>query len=81
MAKEVITSLDCSETSSPDFIPVTLLKTRGPKHSNISINYLSMSLKKSNFPAIRKFHLSSWFKKCWGGCLWLKFTTFQVSSP
>ena len=55
MAKKVITSLDCSEASSPDFIPVTLLKTRGPKHSNISINYLSMSLKKSNFQLLENF--------------------------
>ena len=69
MVKKVITNPDCSEESSPDCIPVTLLKKWGPKNSNTSIDLLNMCLKKSDFVAIGKLHMSSVFKKCWGGCL------------
>ena len=50
MVKKVITNLDLSKASSPDCIPVVVLKNCEPELSYIIAELLNMCLKESCFP-------------------------------
>ena len=50
MIKMVITYLDSSKASGPDYIPVVILKNCKPEHSYILAELLNMCLKESCFP-------------------------------
>ena len=50
LIKKVIANLDSSKASSPDCIPVVLLKNCEPKLSYILAEHFSMCLKESCFP-------------------------------
>ena len=50
MVKKVITNLDSSKTSGPDFIPLVVLKNCEPELSYILAELVSMCLKESCFP-------------------------------
>ena len=50
MVKNVITNLDSSKASGPDFIPRVVLKNCEPQLSYIPAKFFSMCLKKSSFP-------------------------------
>ena len=50
MAKKVITSLNSSKASGPDFIPVVVLKNCEPELSYILAESFNMCLKESCFP-------------------------------
>ena len=50
MVEKVITSLDLSKASGPDFIPVVVLKNCEPKLSYILAELFNMCLKESCFP-------------------------------
>ena len=57
MVKEVITNLDSSKASSPDCIPVVILKNREPELSYILAKLFNMCLKESRFPDCWKVSL------------------------
>ena len=50
MVKKVITNLDSSKASGPDFIPVVVLKNYEPGLSYILAKLFNMCLKESCFP-------------------------------
>ena len=50
MVKKVITNLDSSKASSPDYIPVVILKNSEPKLSYTLAKLFNMCLKESCFP-------------------------------
>ena len=50
MVKKVITKLDSSKASGPDFIPVVVLKNCESKLSYILAELFNMCLKESRFP-------------------------------
>ena len=50
MIKKVITNLDSSKVSSPDCIPVVVLKNHEPELSYIVAELFNMCLKESYFP-------------------------------
>ena len=50
MIKMVITYLDSSKASGPDYIPMVILKDCKPEHSYILAELLNMCLKESCFP-------------------------------
>ena len=50
MVKKVITNLDSSKKSGPDWIPVVVLKTCEPELSYILTELSNMCLKESCFP-------------------------------
>ena len=50
MVKKVITTLDSSKASAPDFIPVVALRKCEPKLSYILVELYNMWLKESCFP-------------------------------
>ena len=50
MIKKVITKLDSSKASGPDFIPVVVLKNGGSELSYILVELFNMCLKESRFP-------------------------------
>ena len=50
MVKKVITNLDSSRVSSPDCIPMVVLKNREPDLSYILAKLINMCLKESCFP-------------------------------
>ena len=49
MKRKVITSLDASKVSGPDYIPVVVLKNCEPELSNILAEFFSTYLKESCF--------------------------------
>ena len=55
--KEVITNLDLSKASGPDFIPVKVLKNCEPELSYILAELFNISLKESCFPDCWKVSL------------------------
>ena len=50
MVKKVITNLDSSKASGPDYIPVVVLKNCEPEHSYILAELFNKCLKESCFP-------------------------------
>ena len=50
MDKKVITNLDSSKASGPDYIPVVVLKNSEPERSYILAELFSVCLKQSYFP-------------------------------
>ena len=50
MIKKVITKLDSSKASGPDFIPVVVLKNGESELSYILVELFNMCLKESRFP-------------------------------
>ena len=70
MVKKVITNLDSSEASGPDFIPVVVLKNCEPELSYILAELFNTCLKESCFPNCWKVSL--------GNGLLLKTTVLPV---
>ena len=50
MVKQIITNLDSSKVSGPDYIPVVILKNCEPEPSYILAEFFNMCLKESSFP-------------------------------
>ena len=57
MVKKVITNLDSSKMSGPDFIPMVVLKNCEPQLSYILTELFNMCLKESCFPDFWKVSL------------------------
>ena len=78
MVKKVITNLDSSKASGPDFIPVVVLKNCEPELSYILAGLFNMCLKESCFPIVGR--CLRWFLclRMLGKGLQLRTTTLLV---